>query len=331
MVEFQITQEYLGHSEHLVFLSPMWEECLQSDTYQQGLGSTVAHVTDGTIYPQKHSAMAGVSNIGLDTNWCGHDFAQANWYAFGRLAWNNNLSSDEIADEWIKQTFYPAASAKDGTPLHSADWTVNFLTPVKLMMLESREAAVNYMMPLGFHHIMSANGHYGPGPWWAPPKMRADWTPPYYHQADSIGVGFNRTLTGSNAISQYHEPLASQFNNIATCPEIFLLWFHHPSWNYKMKSGRTLWDEICYKFNEGVQEVRGFQKTWDKVQPYVDAERFTAVQRKLRQQAVNAVLWKDACLLYFQQFSHMRIPYDIERPGNNLDDIRANEFKKRIE
>ena len=331
MVEFQITQEYLGHSEHLVFLSPMWEECLQSDTYQQGLGSTVAHVTDGTIYPQKHSAMAGVSNIGLDTNWCGHDFAQANWYAFGRLAWNNNLSSDQIADEWIKQTFYPAASVKDGSPLHSADWAVNFLTPVKQMMLESREAAVNYMMPLGFHHIMSANGHYGPGPWWAPPKMRADWTPPYYHQADSIGVGFNRTLTGSNAVSQYHEPLASQLNNIATCPEIFLLWFHHPSWNYKMKSGKTLWDEICYKFDEGVQEVRGFQKTWDKVQPYVDAERFTAVQRKLRQQAVNAVLWKDACLLYFQQFSHMRIPYDIERPVNNLDDIRANEFKKRIE
>jgi len=161
--------------------------------------------------------------------------------------------------------------------------------------------------------------------------MRADWTPPYYHQADSIGVGFNRTLTGSNAVSQYHEPLASQLNNIATCPEIFLLWFHHPSWNYKMKSGKTLWDEICYKFDEGVQEVHGFQKTWDKVQPYVDAERFTAVQRKLRQQAVNAVLWKDACLLYFQQFSHMRIPYDIERPVNNLDDIRANEFKKRIE
>jgi len=329
MVEFQITQEYLGHSKHLVFLSPMWEECLQSDTYQQGIGSTVARCTDGSIYPQKHSAIAGVSNIGLDTNWTGHDFAQANWYAFGRLAWNNNLRSDQIADEWIKQTYYPDASEKTGTALHSPDWMVNFLVPVKQMMLDSREAAVNYMMPLGFHHTMSANEHYGPGPWWAPARMRADWTPPYYHQADSIGVGFNRTTTGSNAVSQYHEPLASQLNNINTCPEIYLLWFHHPSWNFKVKSGRTLWDEICYKFDDGVKQVRQFQKVWDKVEPYINSKRFVDVQRKLKSQASNAVLWKDACLLYFQQFSKMPIPYDIERPVNNLDEMMANDMRRR--
>ncbi len=329
MPEFQVTQEYLGHSIHLVFLSTMWEECLQSDTYQEGVGSTVARCTDGSIYPQKHTAMAGVSNIGLDTNWCGHDFAQANWYAFGRLAWNNTLNSDQIADEWIKLTFYPAASAKTGSPLYSPDWNTNFLVPVKAMMLESREAAVNYMMPLGFHHIMSANGHYGPGPWWGPKNVRPDWTPLYYHQASENGVGFDRTKKGSDAVDQYKEPLASQFNDPATCPDIYLLWFHHLPWDYKMKSGLSLWDEICRHYDKGVKEVREFQKIWDKVEPYVDSVRFNAVQRKLRSQSSNAVYWKDACLQYFQQFSHMPIPYDIERPVNNLDDIQANEFPQR--
>lgn len=330
MPEFQITQEYLGHSIHLVFLSTMWEECLQSDTYQEGVGSTVARCTDGSIFPQKHTAIAGVSNIGTDTNWCGHDFAQANWYAFGRLAWNDNLRSEQIADEWIKQTFYPSASEKTGSPLYSSDWRENFLIPVKKMMLESREAAVNYMMPLGFHHIMSANGHYGPGPWWGPKNVRPDWTPLYYHQADTNGVGFDRTKTGSDAVSQYREPLASMFNDPATTPDIYLLWFHHLPWNYKMKDGRSLWEDICYHYDKGVQEVREFQKTWDKAEPYVDSFRFNAVQRKLREQCINAVLWKDACLQYFQLFSRMPIPYDIERPVNNLDDIRANEFKRRI-
>jgi alpha-glucuronidase len=329
MPEFQVTQEYLGHAEHLVFLSTMWEECLRSDTYQQGPGSTVARCTDGSLYPQKHSAIAGVANIGLDTNWCGHDFAQANWYAFGRLAWNNNLSSDQVADEWIKQTFYPGAAGGKISALYSTDWKVNFLTPVKQMMLDSREAAVNYMTPLGFHHIMSANEHYGPGPWWAPARMRADWTPPYYHQADTAGVGFNRSNTGSNAVSQYIEPLASQFNNVNECPEIYLLWFHHLSWDYRMQSGRTLWEEICYHYDEGVQQVRRFQKTWDKVERYVDNERFLSVQGKLRNQATNAVLWKDACLLYFQRFSRMPIPYDMERPVNNLDVIISNDMRRK--
>lgn len=329
MPELQITQEYLGQSVHLVFLATMWEECLQSETYQEGPGSTVARCTDGSIYPQKHTAIAGVSNIGLNVNWCGHLFAQSNWYAFARMAWNNSITSEKIADEWIKLTFSREPSKQAAATLFTTGWTEDFLIPVKKMMLQSREAAVNYMMPLGFHHIFSANEHYGPGPWWAPKGTRADWTPPYYHKADTAGVGFNRTHTGSDAVSQYHEPLGSQFNDLSTCPEKFLLWFHHVQWDYKMKSGRTLWDEICYRYEYGVLQVREFQKIWDKTEPYVDAERFAHVQAKLRAQSSNTMIWKDACLLYFQQFSRKPIPYDIERPVNNLKDIMENDMKRR--
>lgn len=328
MAEFQITQEYLGHSTHLVFLSPMWEECLQTDTYQYGKGSTVASCTDGTKKQQKFSAIAGVSNVGLDNNWCGHDFAQSNWYAFGRLAWNNKIKSEEIADEWIKLTFSNENTSKDPSVKYSNEWNRNFLQPVKQMMLDSREAAVNYMTPLGLHHIMSANFHYGPGPWWAPSKVRADWTPPYYHRADSLGIGFDRTKTGSNAVGQYNEPLASELNNLATCPENLLLWYHHVSWKYKLKNGNSLWNEICYKYNQGVQQVLEFQKTWERAQPYVDAERFILVQQKLAKQAVNAVLWKDACLLYFQKFSQLPIPADIAPPVNNLEEVMLNDLKR---
>lgn len=325
MPEFQVTMEYLGHAVYLVFLSTMWEECLKSDTWQHGKGSTVARCTDGSIYPQKYTAIAGVSNVGLDTNWTGHQFNQANWYAFGRLAWDNTLKSEHIADEWIKLTFYGDSSQKSNEPNYVRDWNQNFLLPVKKMMLESREAAVNFMTPLGLHHLMSANGHYGPGPWWAPKGIRPDWTPPYYHNASSSGIGFDRTTKGSDAVSQYHEPLASEFNNIATCPEKYLLWFHHLPWDYKIHSGRTLWDELCYDYQKGVNQVRGFQKVWDKVGPYVDSTRFMEVQRKLRAQEMNAVLWKDACTLYFQQFSKMPIPYELERPVHNLDEMIYND------
>ncbi len=325
MPEFQVTMEYLGHANYLVFLSTMWEECLKSDTYQQGKGSTVARCTDGSIYPQKYTAIAGVSNVGLDTNWNGHQFNQANWYAFGRLAWNNTLKSEQIGDEWIKLTFYKAPSQKSDDKNYASDWNQNFLQPVKKMMLESREAAVNFMTPLGLHHIMSARGHYGPGPWWAPKGMRPEWTPPYYHHAGTDGIGFDRTTKGSNAVSQYHEPLASEFNNVATCPEKYLLWFHHLPWDYKMKNGRTLWDDLCYHYEEGVNRIREFQKVWDKAGPYVDSTRFMEVQRKLRTQCINAILWKDACTLYFQQFSKMPIPYELERPVNNLDEMIEND------
>ncbi len=328
MPEFQITQEYLGHSIYLVFLSTMWEECLQSDTYQQGKGSTVARCTDGSVYQQKNTAIAGVSNVGLDANWCGNDFAQANWYAFGRLAWNADMKSEQIADEWIKLTFYNDSCEKSGSTNYASGWEQNFLHPVKQIMLDSREVAVNFMMPLGLHHIMSANGHYGPAPWWAPKGVRPDWTPPYYHQADAGGIGFDRTRKGSDAVAQYHEPLASEFNDPATCPDKFLLWFHHLPWDYKMKSRRTLWDDLCYHYDKGVHEVREFQIIWDKAYPWVDSTRFMEMQRKLRAQCMNAVLWKDACLLYFQQFSQMPIPYDIERPVNNLDDIIKNDMMR---
>jgi len=328
MAELQITQEYLGHSIHLVFLSPMWEEFLNSDTYQQGKGTTVARCTDGSVYPQKYTAIAGVANIGLDVNWCGHHFAQANWYAFGRLAWNNKLTSEDIAEEWIRLTF----SNQPDTA--NSGWQENFLLPVKRMMLQSREAAVNYMMPLGLHHIFAANHHYGPGPWFAPKGIRADWTPPYYHQADTNGIGFDRTRAGSNAVSQYHEPLASQFNDLKTCPEIYLLWFHHLPWDYEVKNGRILWDELCYHYDEGLQQVREFQKVWDRLKPYVDEQRFTGVQSKLRRHCRDAQIWKDGCLLYFQQFSRRPIPFEIERPIydlNELENMDPLTYKKVIE
>lgn len=311
MPELQVTQEYLGHSEQLVFLATMWEELFKSDTYQEGKNSTVARVTDGSIFPQKYTAIAGVSNVGLDTNWNGHDFAQANWYAYGRQAWNNQLESKTIADEWIKLTFAPADA--------NNAWKNGFLEPVKKMMLESREVAVDYSMPLGLHHTFAGNHHYGPGPWWAPPGTRKDWTPAYYHQADANGIGFDRTKKGTDAVSQYHEPLASQFNDVATTPEMYLLYFHHLSWDYKMKNGKTLWDDLCSHWDSGVKQVRQFQVVWDKVEPYVDAQRFTRVQEKLRRHTRDAQFWKDANILYFQQFSKRPLPDYIERPINNLD------------
>jgi alpha-glucuronidase len=306
MPEFQITQEYLGQSNHLVFLATMWKDFLDSDTYCNGKGSTTAATTDGTLFPQTPTAIAGVANTGDDANWCGHHFAQANWYAFGRLAWNHRLSADEIADEWLQQTF-----------THDS----RFIEPVKQMMLTSREAAVDYMMPLGLHHIFAWSHHYGPEPWTDIPGARPDWLPSYYHRADANGLGFDRTTSGSNTVAQYYSPLREEWNKIATCPETLLLWFHHVSWDYKMKNGRRLWDELCYRYDAGVQQVRGYQKTWDAAGDYVDAERFAHVQSRLKIQSRDAVWWKDACLLYFQTFSRLPIPYDIERPLHDLEQL----------
>ncbi|NOW96402.1 alpha-glucuronidase [Mucilaginibacter sp. SG564] len=322
MPELQVTKEYLGENIHLVFLASMWEELLKSDTYQQGAGSTVAHCTDGSIYKQQYTAIAGVSNIGLDSNWCGSNFDQANWYAFGRLAWNNQLNSSQIADEWIKLTFAPL-TAKDQPAFKKTDWNNNFLTRVKNIMLTSREAAVNYMMPLGLHHLFSAFRHYGPGPWYAPKNVRTDWTPPYYHKAAPDGIGFDRTQSGSGAIQQYHEPLATQFSDLKTCPEIYLLWFHHVSWDFRLKSGATVWEELCHHYQNGVASVRDFQKEWDNLQPYVDQQRFEEVQSKLRKQCHDAQVYKDACLLYFQQYSKLPFPSDLERPIYDLQYLES--------
>ncbi|MFV0537475.1 MAG: alpha-glucuronidase [Dysgonomonas sp.] len=307
MVEFQITQEYLGFSNHLVYLAPLFKETLDSDTYSDGEGSTIAKLTDGTLRPNKTTAICAVANIGEDVNWCGHHFAQANWYAFGRLAWNHQLSSEQIADEWIKMTF-----SKDK----------EFVAPIKQMMLTSRETAVDYMMPLGLHHIFAFGHHYGPEPWCDVPGARPDWMPWYYHKADSVGLGFDRTKTGSDAVSQYFTPLNEIYGNIDTCPENLILWFHHVPWNYRMKNGSILWDNLCYKYDSGVQQVREYQKIWDKLEAYVDNQRFGEVQSRLKIQARDAVWWKDACLLYFQTFSKQPIPYSIERPVHELEDLK---------
>ncbi|SIT26316.1 alpha-glucuronidase [Chryseobacterium gambrini] len=307
MVEFQITQEYLGQANHLVFLAPLFKETLDSDTFSDGKGSTIAKITDGTLRPAKLTAIAAVANIGEDTNWTGHHFAQANWYAFGRLAWNHNLTSEQIADEWIKMTFTDQQ---------------NFVDPVKKIMLTSRETAVDYMMPLGLHHIFAGGHHYGPEPWGDYKGGRPDWSPVYYHQADAEGLGFDRTKTGSNAVSQYFPPLNEIYGNIKTTPENLILWFHHVPWDYRMKDGKTLWDELCYKYDSGVQNVRNYQKIWDQIQPYIDSQRFSEIRDKLKIQAKDAVWWKDACLLYFQTYSKRPIPSDIEKPVHQLEDLK---------
>ncbi len=296
MVEFQITQEYLGAANHLVYLAPMWKEFFSF------------------VKPASLKAMAGVANIGDDTNWCGHHFAQSNWYAFGRLAWNPSLTSEAIADEWLRQTF-------SLTPDPSPKGEGSIYSQLLSVMLDSREACVNYMMPLGIHHIFAGGHHYGPEPWYAPQGVRADWTPPYYHKADGIGLGFDRTLNGSANVKQYPEALCREYNDINTCPENLLAWFHHVPWDHKMKSGRTFWDELCHKYDEGVREARHFLTVWDAMQPYVDGQRFDEVQRKLRIQARDAEWWRDACLLYFQTFSHRPIPQDMEHPVHNLDEM----------
>lgn len=313
MAEMQITQEYLGHSNHMVYLHPMWKECLDSDTYQKGKGSTVAAETLGKVHGNTQwSAIAGVTNIGDSVNWCGHQMAQANWYAFGRMAWNPDLSSEQIIDEWIKQTF-------------TAD--KKFVEPVAKMMLASREACVKYEMPMGLHHCFSGAGHYGPGPW--DRSSRPDWEPAYYHKAAADGIGFDRTSkTGTDAVSQYHEPLRSLYDNVETCPKELILWFHHLPWDYKMKSGRTLWNELCYTFEEGIQEARGFIKTWESVEKYVDPYRYGQVHEKLIRQAKDAIWWRDALMLYFQQYSKMDIPSDCTQPQHTLDELRS--FRLRI-
>ncbi|MFD3002345.1 alpha-glucuronidase family glycosyl hydrolase [Pontibacter toksunensis] len=303
MMEFQITQEYLGQGTHLAYLAPMWEEVLDADTYAKGKGSTVAKVVDGSLDNHSLSAMAGVANIGTDRNWTGHQFGQANWYAFGRLAWNPYLSSEEIAEEWIKMTF----SNKE-----------EVVSAIKTMMLNSHEAVVNYMTPLGLHHIMGWSHHYGPGAW-IKDKHRADWTSVYYHKADENGVGFDRTKTGSNAVAQYFPPVEEEFSNPEKTPEKYLLWFHHLPWDYKVESGRTLWDELALRYQSGVDTVRQMQRTWDALEGKVDPERFRHVKTFLEIQEKDAEWWRDATLLYFQTFSKRPLPEGVEKPTKSLD------------
>ena len=271
MVELQITQEYLGQSKHLVYLAPMWKEFFQY------------------IEPDWLAGIAGVANIGKDTNWCGHHFSQANWYAFGRLAWNPDLTSDQIAREWLEQTF-------------STD--ENFVFLMSTVMEESREACVSYMMPLGLHHIFKFDHHYGPEPDGFKAEYPIEWCPVYYHQADKDGIGFNRSSTGTNAVSQYREPYASQYDKVETCPENLLLWFHHLPWDYKMKDGSTLWESLQYHYNQGVIMTETYQNLWhNKMKAYVDEQRWREVDERLKIQVDNAREWRDVCLGYFRQFA----------------------------
>jgi alpha-glucuronidase len=310
VMEFQLTQEYLGLATNLVYLAPLFKEVLEADTYARGKGSTVARIIDGTLDHHSISGIAGVANTGTDRNWTGHLFGQANWYCFGRLAWNHDLSAGEIADEWIRMTF-------SNDPA--------FIQPIKAMMMQSRETAVNYMTPLGLHHIMGWDHHYGPGPW-VKDKNRADWTAVYYHRADSNGIGFDRTETGSNAVSQYHPPVARKFSSLDSCPDEYLLWFHHLPWEYKMKSGKTLWNEMCHYY-AGVDSVRATRATWNSIKGKIDDERFHHVQMLLAIQEKEAVWWRNACVLYFQTFSHMPIPAGLEKPDKTLEYYENLEFR----
>ena len=272
MVELQITQEYLGQSRHLVYLAPMWREFF---TF---------------VHPNKLRAIAGVANIGDDANWCGHHFSQANWYAFGRLAWDPFLKSERIAREWLRQTF---------------TLDKGFVEPMQRVMMESREACVNYMMPLGLHHIFSFDHHYGPEPDGFKAEYPIEWCPVYYHKADAEGVGFDRSSTGSDAVSQYREPLNKIYNDLESCPEEYLLWFHHVPWNYQMKSGLTLWQEMQEKYNSGVRDVERFCLIWDNMKPYFqnDMQRWNEVKARMDHQLENARKWRDVCLNYFGSFA----------------------------
>lgn len=301
-LECQITQEYLGGSAQVAFLAPLWKEVLESDTQRPGPGATVARVIDGSLDSHRLTMMAGVANIGSDRNWCGEPMAAANWYAFGRLTWDHTLSAHAIADEWTRMTF-------------SNDPRV--VQPVTKILLESREAVVNYSMPLGLHHIMASGHHYGPGPWVDNLKRR-DWNPVYYHRADAEGLGFDRTASGSNAVSAYAPAVAARWSNLATCPDQFLLWFHHVPWDYRMRSGRTMWDELCLHYQAGIDTVRSWEKTWASLQPFIDAERWLYMKQLFKRQEHDACIWRDACLQYFQTFSKRPLPPGVEPPAHPL-------------
>jgi len=310
MMEFQITQEYLGQSTDLCYLAPLFKECLESDTYAKGKGSTVMKVIDGSLENHPLTGMSGVANTGSDRNWTGHLFGQSNWYAFGRLAWNPSLASGEIAEEWIRLTF-------------SSDPAV--VSAIKKIMLDSRENSVNYMTPLGLHHIMGNGHHFGPGPWVS--RGRADWTAIYYHKADSIGIGFERSLAGSNATGQYYKPVADKFSDLRTCPEELLLWFHHVPWSYKMRSGKSLWEEINLHYSAGVEGVRTMVSEWKALQGKIDPEEFDHVTKKLEKQQQLATWWRNSCISYFQQFSKLPVPGNLEKPAESLDYYMKYDFR----
>jgi alpha-glucuronidase len=292
--EFQITQEYLGQSIHLVYLAPLWKEVLDFDTYAKGSGSTVAKVIDGSVYNDTVTCIAGVANTGLDSNWCGHHFHQANWYAFGRLAWDHTLSSETIADEWTKMTW---------------GWNATLVTTIKNMLAGSREACVNYMDPLGLGGIFKYDGHYGPEPDYNSDATHPDWNSYYWHKADNTGLGYNRTTSGSDFVSQYFTENKSKFNSMSTCPNEYLCWYFHVPWGQVLSTGRTFWNELCYRYDDGLNYVNIMKSTqWPSLSSYIDAQRFDDVKKKLDTHYTDARTWRDVCTKYFATFSKMSIP-----------------------
>jgi alpha-glucuronidase len=309
-MEVQVTKEYLGFATHLVFLGTMWEEALASDTHAHGPGSTVAKVVDGTLDGHRLTAMAGVANTGTDRNWSGSQFDQANWYALGRFAWNPDLSARAIAEEWTRMTW------------GSDKRLVGAIVP---MMMGSRQAAVDYMTPLGLAHLMGSDHHYGPAPWVNDMK-RPEWNPTYYHRADANGIGFDRTATGSNAAAQYAPEVARRFANLGTVGDDYLLWFHHVPWDYRLDTGRTLWDELVVRYTKGVDEVRRMRRTWAALAPLVDRQRHEEVAAFLAIQEQEASWWRDACIAYFQSISHRPLPAGIAPPAHPLAYYEALHF-----
>lgn len=310
MMELQITKEYLGFATHLVYLGTLYEEVLQADTHARGEGSTVARVIDGSLEGHALTGIAGVANIGVDRTWSGSHFDQANWYAFGRLAWNPQQSARAIAEDWAALTFSPDPQVTG---------------PIVRMMMDSRDAAVDYMTPLGLHHLMARGHHYGPGPW-VDGGPRADWTSVYYHRADSQGIGFDRSASGSNAVGQYAPQVAEIYGDSARVPESLLLWFHHVPWDRRMRSGRTLWDELVGRYSRGVRQVRSMQDTWAALRDRIDPQRHRHVAAFLQIQHDEAQWWRDASVAYFQSLSGRPLPAGERPPPQPLSYYQALQF-----
>ncbi|HXY19232.1 MAG TPA: alpha-glucuronidase family glycosyl hydrolase [Gemmatimonadales bacterium] len=302
MLELQVTKEYLGQDTHLAYLGTMWQEVLDADTYARGPGSTVARIVDGSLFGHRLTGVAGVANVGSDRNWCGSIFNQANWYAFGRMAWDPGLGAAAAADEWIRQTF-------------SNDTAV--VRRVTAMMLASREAVVNYMTPLGLAHQMAYEHHYGPGPWVS--GGRPDWMSVTFNRADAAGIGFDRTPAGSDAVAQYFPPLRQRFASPDSVPENLLLWFHHLPWTARLTGGRTLWEELLRHYQMGIDTVRWMLATWDSLAPRVDPARFDSVRAYLAIQAAEARWWRDASVVYWQSLNQLPIPAPYAAPLHTLE------------
>jgi len=310
VLELEITKEYTGQATHLVYLGPMWEEVLKSDTFTKGAGATVARVVDGSLDHHGLSGISGVSNIGTDRDWSGSDFNQANWYVFGRMAWDPDVTSREVADDWARMTF-------SNDPA--------FVKPVVDMMMASRETMVDYMTPLGLGHQMATDSHYGPGPWVCN-LARPEWNPCYYAKAGPDGIGFDRTPTGSNALAQYAPPVAAAWSDPHKMDQRFLLWFHHVPWDFRLKDGHTLWDGLVLHYDQGARNAASMATTWAAMKPYVDPRRFEMVSENLAVQGQEAKWWRDASIAYFQSRSGLPLPAGVAAPEKPLSYYETLKF-----